>query len=175
MSGGGKKTAVDPKTETAQQFVNVRDVRGPILYTRDGHLMCYIRIQPVSVDLLSEREKVAYVRAMTAEISGERKPFRLLSISRPVDINRRIAELMELRAESHDLVQKDLLKEEIMQLSGFATGGEVIERQFFFILWEARRADAEAELLKRAQEFIGRLKAGRIDGELCGQGPSSSF
>jgi hypothetical protein len=62
--------------------VNVKDVRGPILYSKDGLLFAFLRIQPISLDLLSPKEKEKKIRTFSAEFSSERKGFKFLSISR---------------------------------------------------------------------------------------------
>ena len=54
------------KLQTANEFVNVKDVRGPVLYSRDGLLFAFLRIQPISLDLLSPREKEKKIRSFAA-------------------------------------------------------------------------------------------------------------
>ena len=77
----------DPAAVTANEFVNVRDVQGKFLYTRDGFVLAYLRIMPVSIDLFSKSEKKQIVRRLTANMSAIQYPFQLLAVSRPVDIS----------------------------------------------------------------------------------------
>lgn len=165
-----KQPATDLNVQTANTFINVRDVRGSILYTRDGQIICFICMQPVSIELLSYRELYNFLRVLTAELSSERKTFKFLTIPRPVDINHQIAELMRIRSESGDAIQRGLLKNEILTMSGFALSGDVMERQFYFMLWEAKRPDNEKDLLKRAADFIVKLGNSGVRAELCAQG-----
>ena len=44
---------------TANEFVNVKDIRGKFLYTRDGLALCYLKILPISIDLFSKKMKAA--------------------------------------------------------------------------------------------------------------------
>lgn len=72
---------------TAQEFVNVKDITDKYLYTRDGLVFMYIRLYPISPDLLSRREKRSLTRQLTAEISAEPFKFGFTALSRPVDIS----------------------------------------------------------------------------------------
>lgn len=158
------------RLRTANEFVNVKDVRGPVLYGKDGVLFAYLRIQPISLDLLSPREKDKKIRAFAAEFSAEKKGFKFFSISRPVDISGLSARLTTLLAEAADSAQKDLLNHEIREVSAFALSGEVTERQFYLILWELFSSDGEKELLRRARELENRFSGCEIVAELCDQG-----
>jgi len=175
LIGGKKKDAEATerlrKTQTANEFVNVKDVRGPALFSKDGLVFAFLRIQPISLDLLSPREKEKKIRAFAAEFSAEKKGFKFFSISRPVDISGLSARLTRLLAEATDAAQKDLLNHEIRKMSAFALTGEVTERQFHLILWENAGADGEKELLRRARELENRFAGCEIVADLCGQGP----
>ena len=159
------------KQQTANEFVNVKDIRGSVLYSRDGLLFAFLRIQPISLDLLSPREKEKKIRSFAAEFSAEKKRFKFFSISRPVDISGLSANLTRQLAEATDSAQKDLLNNEIREVSAFAMTGEVTERQFYFVLWESAASDGEKELLRRARELENRFSGCEIVAELCGQGP----
>ena len=56
-----KKTKSRDKEElaqmTANEFVNVKDIRGSFLYTRDGMALAYLKIFPISTELFSKNEK----------------------------------------------------------------------------------------------------------------------
>ena len=52
-----KKENPDIRIQTANEFINIKDIKGRILYTIDNHIFSYIRLWPISVDLLSDNEK----------------------------------------------------------------------------------------------------------------------
>jgi len=158
------------RLQTANEFVNVKDIRGSALYGKDGLLFAFLRIQPISLDLLSPREKEKKIKSFAAEFSAEKKGFKFFSISRPVDISGLSARLTALLAEATDAAQKDLLNHEIREVSAFALTGEVTERQFYLILWEPSGNDGEKELLRRARELENRFSGCEIVAELCDQG-----
>jgi hypothetical protein len=174
LFGGRKKDAQAVerlrRTQTANAFVNVKDVRGATLFTKDGMVFAFLRIQPISLDLLSPREKEKKIRSFAAAFSSEKKGFKFFSISRPVDISSLSARLTQLLAEATDPAQKDLLNNEIREVSAFALTGEVTERQFYLILWESSGNDGEKELIRRARELENRFSGCEIVAELCGQG-----
>ena len=138
--------------QTANEFVNVKDIKGKFLYTRDGLALCYLRISPISIDLFSKTEKSIIIRQLTASMSSIQYPFKFIAVSRPVDITPLIAELSETLMNC-DPKQKELLKQEIVEMTTFALSGEVVERQFYVVLWDKAYEGAEKDLLVKAKEF----------------------
>ncbi|WXR60949.1 hypothetical protein WG909_11690 [Peptostreptococcaceae bacterium AGR-M142] len=77
----------------------------------------YIKINSISIDLFSETEKEQICRALTAELSSIRKPFKFLAVSRPVDISPLINEYTQLLSETNNQKQKELLRNEMMVMA----------------------------------------------------------
>ena len=127
---------------TANEFVNVKDIRGSFLYTRDGMALAYLKIFPISTEL-------------TASLSSGQYPFQLLAVSRPVDISPLMAELSSTLTSSSDIKQKELLKHEIVEMGGFALSGEVVERQFYIKIWDRTVDGVERELLQKLKYLSG--------------------
>ena len=150
-----KSSAADPAARSANEFVNVRDIRGKFLYTRDGQAMAYLKILPISIDLFSKSEKKQIIRQLTANMSSVQYPFQLLAVSRPVDISPILSELSETLTGTADVKQKELLKQEILEMSGFALSGEVVERQFFIKIWDKANDGAERDLLQKLKYLEG--------------------
>jgi len=73
--------------QTAQQFINVRDVKDKYLYTKDGLVLTYLRVHAISIDLYSKAEKNSLIKQLTAELSDIQYPFKFMAVSRPVDIS----------------------------------------------------------------------------------------
>lgn len=149
------KSTADPAVRSANEFVNVKDIRGKFLYTRDGQAMAYLKILPISIDLFSKSEKKQIVRQLTANMSSVQYPFQLLAVSRPVDISPILSELSETLTRTADIKQKELLKQEILEMSGFALSGEVVERQFFIKIWDRAHDGTERELLQKLKYLEG--------------------
>ena len=141
----GESTAI----RTAQEFINVRDVKDKYLYTKDGLVLTFLRIHSISIDLYSKSEKHSLIRQLTAELSDIQYPFKFMVVSRPVDISPLIADMQSMLKDAGDK-QKELLRQEILQMSGYALSGEIVERQFYISLWEKSEEGVEKDLLKRA-------------------------
>lgn len=154
------KNTADPAVRSANEFVNVKDIRGKFLYTRDGQAMAYLKILPISIDLFSKNEKKQIVRQLTANMLSVQYPFQLLAVSRPVDISPILSELSETLTGTADIKQKELLKQEILEMSGFALSGEVVERQFFIKIWDRVRDGTERILAHNntEHELLQKLK-----------------
>ncbi len=91
---------------TANEFINVRDVRERLLYTKSGHVFAYIRIQPVALELLSEREKRNKIATFSSEFSNETTPYKLFAITRPIDVTGLLYNLSVLKGECTDAYRK---------------------------------------------------------------------
>ena len=71
-----------------------------------------------------------------------------MAVSRPVDISPLIADMQSMLKDAGDK-QKELLRQEILQMSGYALSGEIVERQFYISLWEKYEDGVEKDLFKR--------------------------
>lgn len=147
--------------KTAQEFINVKDIRDKFLYTRDGYVFLYIRLHSISIDLYSISEKNTLIRTLTAELSDIQCPFKFLAVSRPVDISPVIQEMTELLSEAGKK-QKELLKQEIVQMSGYALSGDIVERQFYLMIWEKQEEGCETDLQKVAALFCEKFSVGGV-------------
>lgn len=141
----GESTAI----RTAQEFINVRDVKDKYLYTKDGMVLTFLRVHSISIDLYSKSEKHSLIRQLTAELSDIQYPFKFMAVSRPVDISPLIADMQSMLKDAGDK-QKELLRQEILQMSSYALCGEIVERQFYISLWEKFENGVEKDLFKRA-------------------------
>lgn len=134
---------------TAQEFINVRDVKDKYLYTKDGMVLTFLRVHSISIDLYSKSEKHSLIRQLTAELSDIQYPFKFMAVSRPVDISPLITDMQSMLKDAGDK-QKELLRQEILQMSGYALSGEIVERQFYISLWDKYEDGVEKDLFKRA-------------------------
>ncbi len=164
---------VAPAIQTAQEFINVGDIRGKYLYTTDGMVLAFVRIHQINIDLYSKTEKTSLIRQLTAELSDIQYPFKFLAVSRPVDISPIIAEMQSMRKEAGDR-RKELLQQEILQMAGYSLSGEIVERQFYVSFWDkagdgGRMEFAEKELARRAALFAEKLSGCGILCEVLGE------
>lgn len=154
------------KNHSTQDFTNTLDIDRGFLYTKDGLIIRYVRILPISVGLLSDREKKTIIKQLAAELSNEKAPFHFLAISRPVDVQPLLEQDMELKAQTDNPIQKELLQKEMETISDFSFGEQVVEKQFYFYLTGRDGEDAEQELKKRMQDFAEHFEAVGIKTEI---------
>lgn len=160
------KETINKEQKTANEFVNVKDIKDRFLYTMDGQIIMYIKINPISIDLLSEREKNQLCKTLTAELSSEYKPFKFLAVSRPVDISPLINEYTQIISSTSDQKQKDLLRNEMLVMSNYALSGDVVERQFYIMIWERYEDGIERDITRRCYEFVSKFESGNIRCEI---------
>ncbi len=153
-------------TLSAQDFLNVLDIRNDVLYTADGYLVAYILIHPYNKDLLSKRELVKKTNILTGELSQEQKPWKFLAVSKPVDVAPLLAENNELLTSSDDEMQKKLLRMENSFMATMATSGDISERQFYLMCWEQQSEMEAADIKKRKQDMINHFASIGVTAEL---------
>ncbi|TCL57645.1 hypothetical protein EDD76_108180 [Kineothrix alysoides] len=159
---GSRETETESAAlKTAQHFINVKDIQDKYLYTRDGMIFVYLRIHSISIDLYSNSEKNVLIKTLTAELSNIQYPFKFMALSRPVDISPLITEMGEMLKYAEEK-RKELLRQEILQMGGFALSGEIVERQFYIALWEKQEEGCERDLLKRASLLCEKFSTGGI-------------
>ena len=151
---------------TAQEFTNGKDIREKYLYSRDGYTFMALKMEHFSIDLFSKNEKVTLTRQLTAELSGDQQAFKFIAVSRPVDISALINEYSDRLVSTTNPKQKELLRKEISVLSSYALSGEVIERQFYLMLWERFEEGSERSLSRRMQDFAGCFENAKVPVEI---------
>ena len=170
MKQNGKRKKVDMTADqkSANEFTNVKDVRGRYLYTIDGYVFCFIRLNPISIDLYSKSEKQILMKLLTAELSAVQHPFKFLAVSRPIDISPLIGELSGLMIDA-GAVQKELLKQELNVMNDYAGSGEIVERQFYLSIWERYGEGVEREMLARTKELSAVFENGGLSCEIAAE------
>ena len=158
----------NPKTKllTCNEGLNVKDIRNNFLYTNDNKVMCYIKIQPLNLYLLSNKEQEQIIKQLSAELSSETKEMKFFSIARPVDVGDLISSLQDMANNSLNQIQKALLKKHINETIRLTFTGEAVERQNFLIIWQDYNDYAEKDLLKRAMELVNKLANCSVKAEI---------
>lgn len=155
---------------TANEFVNVKDIKKIYLYTKDGYAFCYLRIYPFNLDLLSPEERKHLTAALAASFDGDRKDFVYFAFPREIDLDKYKSTLKNKYAEElSNLGRKHILRIMLQEAADLATNGENYEHQHFIKIWRmvtADRSDTEQELYQRIEEFRSRYAAVGIPCEI---------
>jgi len=155
------------RTLTANDLINTKDVKDCILYTRDNQLFAYIRIKPISLELLSPVEQKIKKDKLISELGDLDELQRQLVIPRPVDISANLEWLEKRHKETTNVKIKEMIRNEIQDLNETAMGGEVLEQNYFLPFSRPNKRDAEKDLLKIVNDVVGRFRACGIEASLC--------
>ena len=140
----------DTVVSTAQQEINILDIKNNLIYTRDNLIIAILKINSLNMQLFSKKE----LKDITSELSTETKEFKMTSIARPVDVGSLIDFLRNILNNSTDSIQKRLLRENIRETLNLTLVGDAVERQNLLIISEVLSDNAEQEIQKRAREIV---------------------
>lgn len=139
---------------TAEQEINILDIKNNLIYTRDNLIIAILKINSLNMQLFSKKELVNKIKDITSELSTETKEFKMTSIARPVDVGSLIDFLRNILNNSTDSIQKRLLRENIRETLNLTLIGDAVERQNLLIISEVLSDNAEQEIQKRAREIV---------------------
>lgn len=149
-----KKKDKDTVLSTAQQEINILDIKNNLIYTRDNLIIAILKINSLNMQLFSKKELINKIKDITSELSTETKEFKMTSIARPVDVGSLIDFLRSILNNSTDSIQKRLLRENIRETLNLTLVGDAVERQNLLIISEVLSDNAEQEIQKRAREIV---------------------
>lgn len=155
-----ERSKAEDKGDTAADFTNVLDIDGEnsIVYTADNMLISCIRIEPVSLNLMTEGEKMSMANHLTMALSKYQHPWKIIAISRPVDTKPLMDKYNTMYKEIDDLERKKLLRNAVRTLEQLSIGGDVAERMFYFVIWDNFDDDISVKnFVKKRNQFLSFL------------------
>lgn len=160
---GSKVGTQNAAQKTAQDFINVEDIGENCLYTIDGMAFSYIKLDGVCMELYTDAELSVTSRTAASDLSKLRFPWKFISVSRPIDINRTLRYYEEIY-QSSEGGQRAMLKHEMNELAAMAIKGDTLERQHYIIVWGSRKE--EKQVVKNAQEIAKIFNNNRVKAEI---------
>ena len=130
---------------TANEMINVKDIRNNCLHTNDGYTFTFIEIGGMSMELFSESEKLAYCKNITSIVSRFQFPYKYMAISSPYVI-------------------KHMVEDDINFATKMVIDDNKIDRRFFFMLFS--KDEDEKTILKRTEDTINAFNS-EVDGMSC--------
>ena len=109
-----KRNDVTANDQSLNEFLNVKDIKGSILYTLDGHVIQFIKVEPINIELLTDDELESKMNFSSIEFSEEQQPYKILVIPRAVDISEHIEEQEELKRKIDDTVVIEIINNSII-------------------------------------------------------------
>ena len=155
--------------QTAQELINIVDIQNQYLTTRDGYVFSFINIEPINVDLMGGQNLKYLTQRLSAEISGVSYPFYLLANSKPMDLDDVLVSYKTGIVNTDVPERKQILKNEIIDLTKRLDNNEIPIRNFTLIIWSEDDEDGKTQLKKRAEEMIVGFKNAGVVTHLLGQ------
>ncbi len=149
-----KKKNKNNIVSSAEQEINILDIKNNLIYTRDNLVIAILKINSLNMQLFSKKELINKIKDITSELSTETKEFKMTSIARPVDVGSLIEFLRAILNNSTDSIQKRLLRENIRETLNLTLIGDAVERQNLLIISEVLSDNSEQEIQKRAREIV---------------------
>lgn len=148
------------KEISLNEFLNIKDIpRGKkYLYTFTNEILLFMKVNPINIELLSEDELEAKMDLMSIEFANEQFPYKILVIPRTVDISEYIHEQEALKNKCEESISKKIIEDRIKFTTNLVADKDIIENEFYILIWEKNIENAELELNKRASNWINRLK-----------------
>ena len=135
---------------TANDFVDVKDIKGMFLYTKSNKIFCYLRIYPFNLDLLTTEDRRNLTNRLAAAFDGDRKNFMYCTLPRELDLDGYKIFLKEKRQAAETLGKKRIIDELIKKATDLTSSTENYEHQHFYKFWvnvnDATTSQAEIEL-----------------------------
>lgn len=155
---------------TANQYTNVKDIREQFLYTKNGYLMCYVKVHKFNIDLLKREERRGKSNQLASSFEGDKKGFVYVSYPREIDLDNYKNNIKEHYQNEENIGIRNILQILLENANQLSTSGENYEHQHFIKLWSyiGRRElrEVKQELLQRAVSFVKRYDAVGIRTEI---------
>lgn len=145
-------------TQSLNEFLNIKDIKRNYLYTLDEQVISFIKVNPMNIELLSDKELESKMDFASIEFSNEQFPYKIIVIPRAVDISDYIREQEELRNKLTDDVCIEIINNRIISTTEMIENKNIIENEFYIMIFDANKENIEIELNKRANNWISRLK-----------------
>ena len=144
--------------QSLNEFLNVKNIKENFLYTLDGQVIQFIKVEPINIELLTDDELESKMNFSSIEFSEEQQTYKILVIPRAVDISEHIEEQEELKRKIDDDVGIEIINNRIISTTEIVENKNIIENEFYIMIYDSYKDNIENELMKRANNWINRLK-----------------
>lgn len=139
--------------ESANLFLNIRDVRNTFIYTIDDKVISILKIYPKNCKLMSKSEKLAHATGLTQNFASELQPFKLYFTNRPVDLQKNQDYQLDLMNKETNSAKFALLNKRSKSFGMLSTTGKALESEAYIEIFESNHEYAEQELMKRLNDL----------------------
>lgn len=119
---------------SAQSFVEIEEIRGPVLILKDGSLRAVIEASSINFELKSSDEKIAILRGFQNFLNSVDFPIQMVINSRRLDISDYIAKLKT----TINTMDNEMLRVHAVAytefVEGLAKGSNIVVKQFYIVI-----------------------------------------
>lgn len=145
-------------TQSLNEFLNIKNIKENYLYTLDEQVISFVKVNPMNIELLSDKELETKMDSSSIEFSNEQYPYKIIVVPRAVDISDYIREQEELRNKLTDDICIEIINNRIISTTEMIENKNIIENEFYIMFYDSNKDNIEIELNKRANNWVGRLK-----------------
>lgn len=145
-------------TQSLNEFLNIKNIKENYLYTLDEQVISFVKVNPMNIELLSDKELETKMDSSSIEFSNEQYPYKIIVVPRAVDISDYIREQEELRNKLTDDICIEIINNRIISTTEMIENKNIIENEFYIMIYDSNKDNIEIELNKRANNWVGRLK-----------------
>lgn len=145
------------RIQSLNEFLNIKNIKNNYLYTLDEQVIVFIKVNPINIELLSDSELERKMDSEAIEFSNEQYPYKIMVIPRAVDISEHIREQEQLKKTLDDDVCIEIINNRIIATMEIVENKNIIENEFYIMLYDNYRDNIEHELNKRVNSWINRL------------------
>ena len=162
-----KKLLSNKKDISLNEFLNIADITEEgYAITIDGYILMFLNIKPQNFELLSEQELENKMNYMSVEFSNEQYPYKILIMPKILDISDNIKEQETLKQMINNDKFIQIINNRIQFLLNLVTNKEIIENEFYLVIWEKETEKSKIELQKRANNWMNRLRNCELKSEI---------
>ena len=160
----------DRRQKTAMQWMPVVDIENGIIYTKNNMLVGMIRVYPVNISLLSNKEKKRKVELLASQLNSIQDNFEIFCIGRPVDLSSYLEWLNNFNKSETDIMRKRLLRNMTIDATKKSTSGDIQERRFYISIYRKKsntNSKAENEFISYVKEMQDKIAGAELKTEFC--------
>lgn len=139
---------------TANQVIDVKDIKNNALFTKSGYIIKYLKFAPFNINLMSDKELETIVETIAAGFRGNNMFFELMSYSREINMDSYKADIAEKILEELSSAERkvvlEIMKDEAIELS---SSGNNFEQEFILKIWEKAEKDVSRTLFDLQQKI----------------------
>ncbi|MBN4062890.1 MAG: hypothetical protein COA82_01185 [Alkaliphilus sp.] len=149
-----KNEEQEQKKKTAQQWMPLADIENEFMFLKNGDIVCVLQIQPISLELLSQREKNNIIAAFSEELNGLDNSIQFFCIGRSVDLDSYLSFLNNKSQYESDFIRKQILRKFISNALEISKSGETTERRFYSLIKSKDEEEIKTKIYELQSQFV---------------------